>query len=142
VLDHILIVDESRLVREALAKILLSCGVDKTAIACIESVEDAMEYAQFSSISLLICSDNLDETNAFVFRDELVNASNIKHLPLLVLSHHRNNKASEVLNINDNEASNLKHCINLCPPFKKKRVISALFELTQATIFTSAVEQD
>ena len=141
-LDHILIVDESRLVREALAKILLSCGVDKTAIACIESAEDAMEYAQFSSISLLICSDNLHETNAFVFRDELVNASNIKHLPLLVLSHHRNNKASEVLNINDNETSKLMHCINLCPPFKKERVISALFELTQATIFASAVEQD
>ena len=141
-LDHILIVDESRLVREALAKILLSCGVDKTAIACIESVEDAMEYAQFSSISLLICSDNLHKTNAFVFRDELVNASNIKHLPLLVLSHHRNSKTSEVSNITEHKKTNVNYSIKLCPPFKKQRVISALFELTQASVFANQVEQD
>ncbi|TWX67599.1 hybrid sensor histidine kinase/response regulator [Colwellia sp. C1TZA3] len=138
-LDHILIVDESRLVREALAKILLSCGVRKNAIACIETAEDAIEYAQFSTISLLICSENLTSKNSFNFRDELVETSNIKQLPLMVLSHQID---EENLEKNQHIKSALSNSICLFPPFKKQQVIEALFALTQDTIFTNQPHPD
>ena len=142
-LDHILIVDESRLVREALAKILLSCGISKSAIACIENTEDAIEYAQFSAISLLICADNLTRENSLNFRDELAQASNIKQLPLIVLSHQIDEKNSA---INLDKAHNIKctltNSISLFPPFRKQYVIQALFALTQNAIFTAKTHQE
>jgi two-component system sensor histidine kinase/response regulator len=142
VLDHILIVDESRLVREALAKILLSCGISKNAIACIENTEDAIEYAQFSAISLLICADNLTSKNSLNFRDELAKASNIKQLPLMVLSHQMDEKNSAIkLNKAHNVKCALTDSISLFPPFRKQYVIQALFALTQNTIFTAQTHQ-
>lgn len=137
-LDHILIVDESRLVREALAKILLSCGVKKSAIACIENVEDALEYAQFSPINLLICSDTLTETSICSFRDELATLSNSKQLPLLILAHQR--EASDGNNVlTDNHNTPEKPSVLLLPPFKKSSVVDALFELTQADVFVTSI---
>jgi two-component system sensor histidine kinase/response regulator len=142
VLDHILIVDESRLVREALAKILLSCGINKSAIACIENTEDAIEYAQFSAISLLICSDNLTSKNSLNFRDELAKASNIKQLPFMLLSHQIDEKNSAIkLNKAHNVKCVLTDSISLFPPFKKQYVLEALFALTQNAIFTAQIHQ-
>ncbi|MBA6296428.1 hybrid sensor histidine kinase/response regulator [Colwellia sp. MB02u-9] len=142
-LDHILIVDESRLVREALAKILLSCGISKNAIACIENAEDAIEYAQFSTISLLICADNLTSKNSLNFRDELAKASKIKQLPLMVLLHQIDEKNSA---LNLDKAHNIKctltNSISLFPPFRKQYVIEALFALTQNAIFTAQTHQE
>lgn len=132
VLDHILIVDESRLVREALAKILCSCGIEKTAIACIENADDALEYAEFSSISLVICADNLTTNNNLDFRNELIKTLNIEQLPVLILAKEQN-YPDETYVVN-------KHSITLGPPFKKHRVVSALFELTQADIFANSLE--
>tara|TARA_R110002167_G_scaffold332470_1_gene539340 strand:- start:27397 stop:28944 length:1548 start_codon:yes stop_codon:yes gene_type:complete len=140
VLDHILIVDESRLVREALAKILLSCGVKKSAIACIESVDDALEYAQFSTIKLLICSDTLTKTSIFSFRDELTKVSNTKQLPLLILAHQRAQSDTKT-HCADNNKAPAQQSIYLLPPFKKKSVIVALFELTQADIFADSLKK-
>jgi len=151
VLDHILIVDESRLVREALAKILLSCGVSKSAIACIESIEDAIEYAQIATISLLICSDNLSEMDSFTFRHELTKAAKVEQLPLLILSHQYSDEKS-VTN-NDERAkisipvapklNNATQSLCLLPPLKKHAVIAALFELTQEDIFaTNSTAED
>jgi two-component system sensor histidine kinase/response regulator len=142
VLDHILIVDESRLVREALAKILLSCGISKNAIACIENTEDAIEYAQFSAISLLICVDNSTSKNSLNFRDELAKASNIKQLPLMVLSHQIDEKNSAIkINKAHNVKCTLTDSISLFPPFRKQYVIEALFALTQNAIFTAQTHQ-
>lgn len=137
-LDHILIVDESRLVREALAKILLSCGVKKSAIACIENTDDTLEYAQFSPINLLICSDSLTEKNIFSFRDELAKLSNSAKLPLLILAHQRNSADAKHV-LSDNKLASNKDSFLLLPPFKKSSVIVALFELTQADIFAHSV---
>jgi len=137
VLDHILIVDESRLVREALAKILCSCGIDKSAIACIESVEDAIEYAEFSAISLLICSDKLINITLFSFRDELINLVNITQLPLMILAHQDDPKAPE-----KSTKDITTNSLTLRAPFTKKKVISALFELTQAPIFLPDTAQE
>jgi len=141
VLDYILIVDESRLVREALANILLSCGVDKSAIACVENGEDAREYAQFSAISLLICSDSLAEKNAFILRDDLVKLSDIKQLPLLALVHQRAQQNTVTPASNTYQKNALGNSILLFPPFKKQYVISALFKLTQAPIFADDLNQ-
>jgi len=139
VLDHILIVDESRLVREALAKILLSCGINKSAIACIESIEDAIEYAQIATISLLICSDNLSEMDSFTFRDELIKAAKVEQLPLLILSHqHNDEKSDERAGMSIPvvpKLNNATQSLCLLPPFKKHAVIAALFELTQEDVF-------
>lgn len=140
-LDHILIVDESRLVREALAKILLSCGISKVAIACIENVEDAVEYAQFSAISLLICSENLFEITPFAFREKIINSANIKQLPLLILSHHSDNKGPETMEVDDSKISVRNNSICLLPPFKKQQVTNALFELTQDVVFANNINQ-
>ena len=124
-LDHILIVDESRLVREALAKILLSCGINKSAIACIESIEDAIEYAQIATISLLICSDNLSEMDSFTFRDELIKAAKVEQLPLLILSHqHNDEKSDERAGMSIPvvpKLNNATQSLCLLPPFQKKR---------------------
>ncbi len=140
-LDHILIVDESRLVREALAKILLSCGIAKAAIACIENSEDAIEYGQFNAISLLICADNLAQQSAFDFRDELAKVANIKQLPLMVLSHQRDGKKLEKPEAISRKKQLLSNSIILHPPFKKYDVISTLFALTQAAIFADQLNQ-
>ena len=140
-LDHILIVDESRLVREALAKILLSCGINKPAIACIENIEDALEYAQFSPLSLLICSDNLGEKNVFDFQDQLIKLSKIKQLPLMLLSHQRDGKITAQTATNDANKAPLSNSIRLQPPFKKQAVIAALYELTHDPMFSAPNSQ-
>ncbi len=136
-LDHILIVDESRLVREALAKILCSCGINKSAIACIESVEDALEYAQFSAISLLICSDKLIDITPLSFRDELINVSNITQLPMMVLA-----QQDDLKTLEQSTRDIAAHNLIMRPPFTKKNVIAALFDLTQAPIFSQHSAQD
>ena len=141
-LENILIVHESRLVREALAKILLSCGVSKTAIACIENAEDAIEYAQFAAISLLICADSLTSENSLNFRDELAKASNITQLPLMVLSHQIDDNHSKQAVTDNNTKCTLSNSICLSPPFKKQHVVSALFELTQDTLFANYINED
>ena len=141
-LEHILIVDESRLVREALAKILCSCGVSKTAISCIENIEDALEFAQFSTISLLICADNATTDNSFEFRDELVKILNIDHLPVLLLSQKIVEDITHSPDVQVGTISAINHSIALSPPFKRHRVINALFKLTQDPIFANCSEQD
>jgi len=138
VLDHILIVNESRLVREALAQIILSCGVNKSAIAGIESVDDALEYGQFSPISLLICADNLSVKNIFDFRDELAKIAHIKQLPLMILAQQCDDQDSV---ISANQKNTVTNSISLCPPFTKQHVIDALFELTQDTMFDNQRNQ-
>lgn len=140
-LDHILIVSESRLVREALAKILLSCGINKSAIACIESAEDALEYGQISPVNLLICSANLPVSNIIDFRDELAKTTKIKSLPLMILSAQNtdNNATNSILIEEKNSASS--DYIYLSPPFKKHAVISCLFELTHNSLFESRGNQ-
>ena len=140
-LDHILIVDESRLVREALAKILRSCGIEKTAIACIENADDALEYAQFSNVSLVICADNLTTDNSLNFRDELVKTLNIEQLPILILSQKRTEDNNHEINIQLENNVVINHSITLAPPFKRHRVINALFELTQASVFANCIEE-
>lgn len=140
-LNHILIVDESRLVREALAKILCSCGITKTAIACIENADDALEYAQFSAISLVICADNLTTDNSLNFRDELVKILDVEQLPILILSKKPTKDQSQNINIPSENIVELNHSITLAPPFKRHRVINALFELTQASEFANCDER-
>ncbi|ASP49246.1 hybrid sensor histidine kinase/response regulator [Cognaticolwellia beringensis] len=141
-LEHILIVHESRLVREALAKILLSCGVSKTAIACIENADDAIEYAQFAAISLLICADNLTTENSLNFRDELAKASNKTQLPLMILSHRIDDNKLEQAATDHNKKCPVSNSICLSPPFKKQHVVSALFELTQDKLFANYINED
>ncbi len=131
-LDPILIVDESRLVREAIAKILLSCGISKSAIACIENMDDAVEFAQFSPISLLICSDGYNDKSPAQLRTQLVEISTTDTLPLLVLSQQERAESAATLPLavqND--------CISLYKPFKQQHVINALFALTQHEKFAT-----
>ncbi|MBA6391472.1 response regulator [Colwellia sp. BRX10-3] len=141
-LEHILIVDESRLVREAIAKILLSCGVNKAAIACIENADDAREYAQLSALSLLICADNITTENTLNFRDELAEISKSKQLPLLVISHQIDEQNSASLTTVTIKKCSLNDSICLFPPFKKQHVVDALFELTKETIFEHYTQAD
>ncbi|WP_085297041.1 hybrid sensor histidine kinase/response regulator [Cognaticolwellia mytili] len=136
-LDPILIVDESRLVREAIAKILLSCGVNKSAIACIENMDDAFEFAQFSPISLLICSDSYSDRNPRDFREQLVGILTTKALPLLILSQRTLDESKVPATPSFKVVQN--NSISLYKPFKRQHVISALFALTQYDKFTPIV---
>ncbi len=141
-LEHILIVDESRLVREALAKILLSCGISKSDIACIESSEDAIEYAQFSPISLVICSANLSLESYLDFRDELATSSHSKKLPILVVSQQSNEVTPAVLPETNESKVPVNNCMHLTAPLTKQRVIDALFTLTQSAVFAKSNQPD
>lgn len=136
-LDHILIVDESRLVREALAKIILSCGVDKTALSCLESADDAIEYGQISPVSLLICSDSLSQSNYHSLRDSLAHYSNIETLPLLLLAHKAEHVNADLSRL---QTTPLNAEQRLLPPFSKQRVIDALYQLTKNTHFAQQVQ--
>lgn len=135
-LDPILIVNESRLVREALAKILLSCGINKSAIACIENIEDAVEFAQSSVINLLICSENYDDKTAEDCHAKLVKISNTKDLPLLILSHQEKTEKSTV------EIYSPLNCIRLFKPYKRVDVIKALFSLTRDNRFSAVFDEE
>ena len=132
-LDHILIIDESRLVREAIAKMLLSCGVSKSAIACIEDMDDALEFAQFSKISLLICSDSYSDKSPEEFRAQIIDISTVKNLPLLVLSQQESHEPRSQIIATSAEIADNRIC--LFKPFKQQYVLSALFALTQLDKF-------
>jgi DNA-binding response OmpR family regulator len=137
VLDPILIVDESRLVREAIAKILLSCGISKSAIACIENMDDAFEFAQFSPISLLICSDSYSDRTPEEFRGQLIDIPTTKALPLLILSQQELEESKVTVTPSFKVIEN--NSISLYKPFKKQHVINALFALTQYDKFALTV---
>jgi DNA-binding response OmpR family regulator len=139
VLDPILIVDESRLVREAIAKILLSCGISKSAIACIENMDDAAEFALFSPISLLICSDSYGDKSPEEFRAQLVGTITKKTLPLLILSQQELAEPKTVQNLSFKAVKN--DCISLYKPFKQQHVINALFALSQHEKFATIVSE-
>ena len=126
--DPILIIDESRLVREAIANIILSCGVSKTNVACVESLDDAQEFCELSPISLLICTDNHNDQTPLFIHTELVNLTAQPILPLLVLSHQNENVDCSL------KTTEVKH-ITLRRPFKRQHVIDALFRLTTNEIF-------
>ena len=132
-LDHILIIDESRLVREAIAKMLLSCGVSKSAIACIEDMDDALEFAQFSKISILICSDSYSDKSPEKFRAQIIDTSTVKSLPLLVLSQQESHEPQ--IQVIPTSAEITDNRIYLFKPFKQQYVLSALFALTQLNKF-------
>ena len=123
-LDPILIIDESRLVREAIAKIILSCGINKSSIACIENSNDALEFIEFSPVSLIICSDNMADSNPVSIRSEFVKHKKNIDLPLLILSHQENTTQPQIKKITE-------HIVTLAKPFKQQQILSALFELTQ-----------
>lgn len=127
--EPILIVDESRLVREAIAKILLSCGLQKTMVACVENIDDAIDFCEFSPISLLICSDNFTEKTAIEIHAELQKIKTIENLPLLILSQQDTNDANTTF-------ASQKDQITLYKPFKQQSVINALFNLTQQELFS------
>ena len=133
--EHILIVDESRLVREALAKILLSCGISKSNIACIETCEDAIEYAQFSPIGLVICSDNLSLESYLDFRDELAVSCHNKPLPILVVSQQNTDAISGAVPEFHNSQVAINYSLHLNAPLTKQRVLDALFTLTNSDVF-------
>ncbi|WP_158088346.1 hybrid sensor histidine kinase/response regulator [Colwellia chukchiensis] len=137
-LDHILIVDERRLVREALAKIIHACGVSKASIACVENEDDAIEYAQFSPVSLLICADNINNDNVEGFHASLCQYTASKQLATMVLV---TDQAAD--SFRQPNSSN-KAWLTLSRPYKKQQIIRALFSLTQNPIFdfdTQAIEK-
>lgn len=129
--EPILIIDESRLVREAMAKILLSRGLPKTRIACVESIEDAIEFCEFSPISLLICSDSYADTTAIEIHQQLQSLLSVDNLPLLVLSQQSSADKNTI-------PLSVTNQITIYKPFKQQQVIEALFSLTQLAAFSVA----
>jgi len=84
-IKQILVVDDSRLVREAIAKILLSCGQTKSSIACLENGNDALDFTEFYPVDLLICSDNLVDLSATQLVKRLLNVNTAENMLTVVL---------------------------------------------------------
>ncbi len=123
-----LIVNESGLVREAIAKILLSCGVDKSTIACVELLDDAIEFSQLFPIDLVICSHDLGDETIEAFIAMLAKKN---YLPVLILQ-----------NNYDTNIAVPKNALVLSPPFNQQTVLAALYSLTQQPVFKSLKDND
>ena len=123
--DTILIVDESQLVREALSKILLNYGIEKSAIASVESIEDAIELAQFSTISLVLCSNSHSVAVLNRFQKVLNSKSSV---PFLLLEKNSAQTAYDIPNY-----------ALVAAPFTQERIGQTLFKLTQQHQFSKSI---
>jgi DNA-binding response OmpR family regulator len=121
VIKQILIVNESRLIREALGQILLDCNIAKSSIAYIENLDDAVEFIEIFPCDLLICSHQLEGRP---FSDFITLLNPNGKFPTLVLN------SDDMAAINHTGST---HAI--APPFNKQRIVSALFSLTDSKLF-------
>ena len=87
------------------------------------------EFAQFSKISLLICSDSYSDKSPEEFRAQIIDISTVKNLPLLVLSQQESHEPRSQIIATSAEIADNRIC--LFKPFKQQYVLSALFALTQ-----------
>lgn len=135
--DGILIVDPSRLVREAFAKILLAQNIEKSLIACVETIDDAIEFIEFSAIELLIIADDSADS-LITLEQKLKLLYQNKPIPTLFL-----NKALESSDTHKEvvQLSALaKQSITLAKPFNQPDILTALFELTQNSHFKNSTK--
>lgn len=123
--DTILIVDESQLVREALSKILLNYGIEKSVIASVESIDDAIELAQFSTVDLVLCANNHSAATLNNFQNSLSFEGSV---PFLLLE--KNSAQSSY---------NLQNYALVAAPFTQERIGQALFKLTQQQQFSKPI---
>lgn len=129
--NNILIVDDSRLVREAISKMLLSCGVKKSAISSIEQGVDAIDYFDFFNANLVICGDNLADMSAqklILQVNDKVKQSGVKVQYLLL------QQADRL--INEITFLSPEQYLVLQKPFDKKTFLNALYNLTKQSIYT------
>ncbi|MFD2167133.1 response regulator [Thalassotalea euphylliae] len=127
-LKKVLIVDDSRLIREAIAKILLSCGLKKSSIAGIENGRDALDYLELYPADLIICGDNLMDMSIQVLFRQLSELKELDKMAAIVMQ-----PSDRLLG----DLSFLKKRRNrvIQKPFNKRTLLSTLLEITKEPMF-------
>ncbi|REL24421.1 response regulator [Thalassotalea euphylliae] len=149
-MKHVLIIDDSRLAREAIAKILIGCNFDRSAIAFVENGQDALELMTMQPVDLLIIGDNLADFTPVRLLEEiqvLENAQNTIHseqtsqsvrttkAPHLVLYREPATKIS-LEQRPDLDAT------TLAKPFDRHNLCTTLHQLTNSACFEHHQQQD
>ena len=137
-MKHILIIDDSRLAREAIAKILIDCNFDKSAIAFVENGQDALELMTMQTFDLLIIGDNLADMTPVELLSELQDKTLVEKAEqrtcYLVL--HREHATKLALD----EFPDLNTAM-LAKPFNSYQLCSTLHQLTNFPCFEQQAKQ-
>ena len=121
--NNILIVDDSRLIREAIAKILILCHVKKENISSVDQGIDAIDFFEFFGAQLVICGDNLGDMSALKALANIQQQAGSTTIKYLILSQNGSN-------ITDINFLTAEQYLVLEKPFDKKALLAALLTLT------------
>jgi CheY-like chemotaxis protein len=134
-IKQILVVDDSRLIREAISKILLTCGLKKSAIACVENAHDALDFIELYPTDLIICGDNLIDLSASQLLKRAIKQTNAIRVLSIILQQPQR-LVSDVSFINANRYRIIQK------PFNRQTFLTHLASLTKEPIFSPSETSD